>query len=463
MSTILIRDGIIIPVVENSILEKGYVLIEGNRIKAVGNMEDLKTDDKPDIEIDARGKVVLPGFVNAHTHLATECFRGIIEMYPRLHFIFLVKNFLKERHLYDLSALGCLELIRFGTTCTGDNYQRSRFIAQSIADTGLRGVVSEQISEADLITGIYPSIYKYQPIDVKRQIKANEDLIEKWNGAENGRITCAFGPHAPDTLTPEIIREILAKADERGVRISTHLAQSLDEISIVKSRRKMSPVEYYAETGMLNPKTVVAHCTYLTARDVEILRASGAHIAHCPNNFIRKGWSTPLMPWLKGGIENIGIASDNILHDPFELMRITNYLALQYVKHIDPDTEHLVPTPYETLKMATMGSARALGLENEVGSLLPGKKADVAIVDFEKPHLTPNLDVVSNLVYYAKGNDVITTIIDGKIVMEGGEIKTVDESKILRNGQKASEEIWLEFNEKYRQFPEIAAKFKYFS
>jgi 5-methylthioadenosine/S-adenosylhomocysteine deaminase len=226
MADILIHDGIVVPVDgTNRVIEKGYVAIDGNRISAVGKMEDLGHEKMSDVMIDARGKAVLPGFVNAHTHLATECFRGIVEKLPGIHFTFLVKNYLDDRHICDLSLLGCLELIRFGTTCTGDNYQRSRLIARAIADSGLRGVVSEQISQADL-KGSYPAIYTYEPEEAERQIRANEELIREWNGAEGGRITCAFGPHAPDTLTQELLMEIRTKAEEQDVGVMIHLAQS---------------------------------------------------------------------------------------------------------------------------------------------------------------------------------------------------------------------------------------------
>ena len=464
MSNILIRNGIVIPVDgTQKTIEDGYVAINENKIASVGQMKDLKKGGDYEVVIDAKGKAVLPGFVNAHTHLATECFRGIVDIFPGMHFTFVVKNFFKDSHLYDLSLLGCLELIRFGTTCTGDNYQRSSIIAQTFADSGLRGVVSEQISQTTFLEGVYPALYKYQPTEAEKEVKINEELIEKWNGAEGGRITCMFGPHAPDTLTQDILREVKAKADERGVGIMIHIAQSPRELDMLRLRHRMTSVEYLEKAGILGPKTIGAHCVYLTQKDLEIFRKSGTHIAHCPNNFIRRGRGTPLMPWLKAGIKNIGIASDNILHDPFELMRFTSYLAFQYVRFTDPESLHLIPTSFEILQMATMGSARGLGLENDIGSLEVGKKADVIIVDLQKPHLTPNLDVVTNLVHYANGNDVETTIIDGKIVMENRTIKTVKETDVLKNGEKSSVEVWEGFNSQYKQFPEVAEKFRYFT
>jgi 5-methylthioadenosine/S-adenosylhomocysteine deaminase len=463
MVKILIRDGTVIPFDgTQKIIEKGYVAIDGEKISSVGKIEDVPQADYDEI-IDAEGGAILPGFVNAHTHVATECFRGIADVFPNMSFTFVVKDFIEEEHLHAISRLGCLELIRFGTTCTGDNYQRSRIVAKAIAETGMRGVVSEQIHQADIVSGVYPSIFKYQPEEADAQIKANEKLIDEWHGAKNGRITCAFGPHAPDTLTQEILKEVNAKAEERDVGIMIHIAQSTRELDVMRTRHRMTSVEYLQEVGTLGPRTVAAHCVYLTPKDISILRDTGTHIAHCPNNFIRRGLPTPLMPWLKGGVKNIGLASDNILHDPFEIMRITNWLALQYVKQKDPESLHLVPTPFETMEMATIGSARALGLGGEVGSLEVGKKADVIVVDLKKPHLTPTLHLPANLVHYANGNDVETVIIDGEMVMKDRVIRTIDEEKVLAEGQKASEEIWSSFNRKYPQFPEVAAKFKYFT
>jgi len=462
MANLLIRDGIVLPIDGTErVIEEGYVAIDGSKISSVGKVEDVPNENYDQV-IDAKGKAILPGLVNAHTHLATECFRGIVDLFSSMHFTFVVKNFFKDRHLYDLSLLGCMELLRFGTTCTGDNYQKSTIIAKAIADSGLRGVVSEQISQADIINGIYPAIYKYQPEDAAASIKANEGLIEKWHGAEKGRITCAFGPHAPDTLTQEILGEVKAKAEERDVGLMIHIAQSPRELEMMRARHRMTSVEYLQKADILGPRTVGAHCVYLTPKDISILKETETHIAHCPNNFIRRGRPTPLMPWLKGGIKNIGLASDNILHDPFEIMRISNWLALQYVQQKDIESLHLVPTPFETLEMATIGSARALGLGEQVGSLEPGKRADVIIIDLNRPHLTPVLDLPANLVQYANGNDVETVIVDGEVVMENRVVKSVDEGKILAAGQKASEEVWKAFHQEYPQFPEVSARFKYF-
>ncbi|MEM2892676.1 MAG: amidohydrolase [Candidatus Bathyarchaeia archaeon] len=459
---ILIHDGIIVPLDgSRRIIDRGFIVIEDNRIASIGKMNDLDKWDY-EIRIDAKGKAVLPGFVNSHTHLATECFRGVVDLFPEIHFTFVVKDFLTERHIYDLSLLGCLELIRFGVTCAGDNYQCSKSVAQAMADIGIRGVVSEQISQADLFKGIYPAIYRYLPQDAERQIRENEELIRRWHNVENGKIRCSFGPHAPDTLTLDVLREISSKAKEFGVGIMIHLAQSIRELQIMLSRHHMTSVEYLEKAGVLGPKTVAAHCIHLNEKDIKILKESGTHVAHCPNNFIRRGQITPIIKWIKGGLTNISLASDNILHDPFELMRFSNYLAVQYVEQRDPSSANLIPSPFETLEMATKRSAEALGLGDEVGSLEIGKKADVIIVDIRKPHLTPNLDLVTNLVHYANGNDIETVIIDGKIVMENRKIKTLDEERVLISGQKASEEVWRQFSYKYPQFPEIRNKFIYF-
>jgi 5-methylthioadenosine/S-adenosylhomocysteine deaminase len=464
MSSILIRNGTVIPVDgTHKTIEDGSVAMIGDRIVSVGKSKDIQDAGNYDVIIDARGKAVLPGFVNAHTHLATECFRGIVDVLPGLSFTFVVKNFIKDNHLYDLSLGGCLELIRFGTTCTGDNYQRSGIIAQAFADSGLRGVLSEQISQANLMEGIYPAIYKYQPDVAEKEVSANERLIERWNGAEGGRITCAFGPHAPDTMTQDILKEITAKADERGVGIMIHIAQGSRELDMMRVRHRMTSVEYLDQAGILGPRTIGAHCIHMTPKDLETFRKSGTHVAHCPNIFIRRGRSTPLIPWLNSGIKNIGIGSDNVLHDPFENMRYTIYGAYSYLQSNSPKSRHLVPTPSEVLEMAMMGSARGLGLETEVGSLEVGKKADVIIVDLQKPHLTPTLDVVANLVHYANGNDVETTIIDGELVMENKVIKSVDEAAALRKGDTSSKEVWEGFSSEYRQFPEVADLFKYFT
>jgi 5-methylthioadenosine/S-adenosylhomocysteine deaminase len=465
MTSILIQNGTVIPIDgTHKVYDKGYVSIEEGRIVSVGAQKsgiDLNSSDY-DIVINAKGKAILPGLVNAHTHLATECFRGIVDVLPGFSFTFVVKNFIKDNHLYDFSLAGCLELIRFGTTCTGDNYQRSSIIAKAFADSGLRGVLSEQISQANLLEGIYPSIYKYQPDVAEKEIKANDRLIEIWHGANKGRIICGYGPHAPDTMTKDILTEIKSKADDKRVIIMIHIAQGLRELDMMRLRHRKTSVEYLDDVGILGPRTIGAHCIHMTQKDLEMFKKSGTHLAHCPNIFIRRGRSTPLIPWLNSSIKNIGIGSDNVLHDPFENMRYTIYGAYNFLQSHGSQYRHLIPTPFEVLEMATIGSARGLGLEKEIGSLEGGKKADVIIVDMQKPHLTPKLDVVANLVHYANGNDVETTIVDGEILMDKRVIKTVDESEVLENGDKSSKEVWENFSSVYPQFPEVSDNFKYF-
>lgn len=463
MTSLLIENGTIVTMgADDRIIENGYVTVKEGRITGVGSMTEAVDLSGFDTVVDAKGKAVLPGFINAHTHLATECFRGVTDVYPYMHFTFVVKNFFTEKHLYDLSLLGCTELLRFGTTCTGDNYQNSTIIAKTLSDSGMRGVVSEQISQTDLLGGIYPAIYKWQPEEAEKRIRANDELIKEWHGADNGRITCTYGPHAPDTLTQEILTRVKDKADKADVGIMVHIAQSIREGEMMRSRHGMTSVEYLDKAGILGPRTVAAHCVYLTPSDIATLKDTETHIAHCPNNFIRRGRPTPFMPWRIGGIKNIGLASDNILHDPFEIMRFTNYLALQYAVQKDPNSIHFVPTPYELLKMATMGSAAALGIDKEVGSLEQGKKADVILVDMKAPHLTPNLDTAATLVHYGNGNDVDTVIVDGRFLMKDKKIQSVDMDEVLKNGQIAGEEVWTGFREEYPQFPEVSARFKYF-
>ena len=428
MADILIRDGHVVTMdPKRRVFERGSVAIEGNKIVAVG--KDVK--EKADTVIDARGKVVLPGLINAHTHLAMVLLRGVaddMELIPWLETRIwpLEKNLTGER-VYAGALLGCLEMIKSGTTCFADQYFFMGDVARAVEGSGLRGVLS------------YGIIEKGDPERRASEIEKGTRLVKDYQGKANGRILTMFGPHAPYTCSTECLLKVKELAGKYKVGIHIHVAEDDGDIKNTIAFQGERPVKLLNKIGFLGPEVLAAHCVKVTDEEIGMLKKNNVKIAHNPvSNLKLAAGIAPVAKYLKEGvvvaIGTDGAASNNNL-DMFEEMKVCSLAAK--IREGNPT----VVSAGETLEMATIGGARALRLEKNVGSIEVGKKADVIIVNFKQPHLTPLHNVVSHLVYAARGGDVDTTIVDGKILMQGRKVLVLDEDKVLWRAQKTSDDL----------------------
>ncbi len=429
MADILIKDGHVVTMdKKRRVLKRGSVAIDGDKITAVG--EDVK--EKADIVIDARGKVVLPGLINAHTHLSMTLLRGVaddMELDPWLKTkIWPIEKHLRAEDCHVGALLGCLEMIKSGTTCFADQYFFMEDVARAVEKAGTRGVLS------------YGIIEHGDPKRRKTEIEAGEKLVKAWHGKADGRILTMFGPHAPYTCSPECLTRVKELAKKYKVGIHTHIAETRwetdDEIPKKYGKR---PVEHLDAIGFLGPEILAAHCVWLTEKEIKILHDRGDQAVHNPVSNMKIACGiAPVPEMLAAGIPvalgTDGAASNNAL-DMFNEMKFA--ALLNKVGKLNPT----VMPAQAVLEMATVNGATALGLEKEIGSLEVGKKADVVLVDLKKPHLTPLHNVVSHLVYSAVGGDVDTTIVNGKILMQGAEVLALDEDKILDLAQKTSDDL----------------------
>lgn len=425
MESILIKDAYVVTCNERNETLRGDILIEGSRITELGEVKR-----SADYVIDGRGKVALPGLVNAHTHLAMTLFRGIADDMELMSWltekIWPLEVKLKREDVFWGSLLGCAEMIRSGTTCFVDQYFFMDAVAQAIEESGIRGVISHGI------------------IDLGDEARRKKDIEEavrivKLQGRADGRVLTMFGPHAPYSCSKECLLEVKELAREFGVGITIHLAESERDIESTISFHGKRPVELLQEIGFLGPEVLAAHCVHVNETEMEILRRNGVKVAHNPQSNLKLASGiAPVWDYLKRGITvaigTDGAASNNNL-DMFEEMRTCSLIAK--VKTGDPT----VVDATTVLRMATIEGARAVGLEKEIGSLEVGKKADIILVDFRKPHLTPVHDVVSHLVYSACGQDVSTVIVDGKILMEEKKLVVLDEQEILERAQRVAEDL----------------------
>ncbi|MFH0897605.1 MAG: amidohydrolase [Candidatus Bathyarchaeota archaeon] len=433
----MIANGTVVTM-DNSkhIFKKGTIAIDDGKIVGVGNSDDMRAY-KADNYIDAKGNLVLPGFVNCHTHtqsFTTNC-RGLgVEGWGGLYTKSMPNKELtpeEDRHYLSLACI--LGDIRGGITTEADQDFGEPAVAKAIEKVKMRGHLSQYFYSLDLQATKIKG-YTFSKEQEEKTFKSALSFIDDWDGKAEGRITCDLAPHATDSCTPELLKNVREEANKRGKRITIHVSQMLEEVKEIKKRYNKTPVEYLRDNDILGSDCYAAHCIHLTDEDIRLLAKTDTKICHCPLWFARRGLSAQLANWVKSGIAvGLGLDSDE---DMIRYMQVAHIAAA----FRDPTVGFGGGfKAYDMLKFATINSAIVIGKEKEIGSLEVGKKADVIVINFNKPHLTPSIDPIADLVYYGKGSDVDTTIIDGKIVYAEGEIKTINEKEVLLKAQVAGE------------------------
>ncbi len=419
---ILIKNGIIVTMDKNdSVYENGFVGIKEDRIIYVGR-------EKIDAEriIDAKGGIVLPGLINSHTHIPMSLFRGIAEDIPLKEWlekvIFPIEKRLSAELVYTGSLLSCAEMIMTGTTTFCDMYIFEDEVAKAAKKTGMRCIISEALY--DFPSPNYGS--------VENGFRYTEWLIEKWK--DDPLVNPAVGPHTLYTCSEDVLKRANEISLKYSVPLIIHVSETEEEVKKIRERYGKKPFEFMESLGMLRENTIAAHCIHVDEEEIRLISKYNVKVVHCPEcNMKLASGIAPVSEMLKEGIcvclGTDGCASNNNLD---LLCEMDTCAKLHKIRKMDP-TE--MPAK-EVLKMATIYGAKALGLDHVIGSIEVGKKADIIIVDSNRPHLLPMYDPYSNLVYSAIGDDVIFSIINGKIVMEERRLLTVDLSHILREVKK---------------------------
>ena len=447
MVDLLIRGGVVYTMNgSRRIIRDGAVAVEGSRIVDVGSCRELDEKYAAERVIDASDRAVLPGFVDVHTHLPSIFVRGVYGVASEglYRVLFPVKEFIEPRHIRLFGLAACIEALNSGVTTVQESYNYMDAFAQAAEETGIRANVAEQISEADY-GKVKDGEYAYLPEQAEEMYRRAVRLVETWHGEAEGRITTCFAPLAPDMCTPAVYEQVQREAAARDLKVTTHLAQSLREVEQVKRLYGMTPVEHLSGLGVLGESLIAAHCIHTTDSDLRLIRESGTSILHCPRPYLSRGSTASLPRWLESGIR-VGLGTDNVYHSMWETMRAALYAARVR------DPSGFRPRFYELLELATIGGARVLGMEGEVGSIEPGKRADLQLIDLHDPHLTPSLDLTSSLVLYGSTSSVDTVIVDGRAVKEAGDITTVDAGLCLSQAQELCEELWSQF---FAEHPEL--------
>jgi len=426
---LVVRHGTVVTVDgAHRVIADGAVAIEGGRIAAVGPAAEVDTAFRGRETLEARGGLVIPGLVNAHTHAAMVLFRGVAD---DLRLMDWLTRFIFPAEARNVTApfvkaatrLAALEMIRSGTTTFVDMYYFEDQVAEAAKEAGLRGVLGETFIE---VPGGAPDNKT-----IAETAAYTERFLERWAG--DPLVTAAVAPHSTYLCSPETLKSARALADRYRAPILIHLSESPAEQEQIKQRYGKTSTEHLRDLGVLRKGVLGAHGVWLSPGDRAILKAADVGIAHCPqSNMKLSSGAAPVAAMLAEGIRlglgTDGAASNNDL-DMFDEMDSAALLA----KHASGDPT-AAPAP-AVLEMATLGGARALGMEDRLGSLEVGKRADLVVVSLDAPRLHPLYDAVSHLVYVAKSADVSDVVVEGRVLMRDRKVLTLDEAAVVREAE----------------------------
>ena len=415
---IITRAHIVTMNAARDVIEDGAIIIRDSRIVAIGS-SSIAADYSAAKTIDARGDLVFPGLINTHTHASMTVFRGLGDDVPdRLRrFIFPLEKNLIDRELVYWGALhGFVEMIEGGVTTAVDMYYFEDEVARAAKLVGIRGVLGQSILNFPTPDSPVP----YGGLAYAKKFAAD------W--ANDPLITPALAPHAPYSLDAEHLRLVAKASAELNLPVLMHVAEMTDEISTLRRERNQTPVEYLDSLGLLTPRLVAAHCIFVTDSDIALLKARDVGIAH--NMVANIKSAKGVAPGLKmhdDGLR-IGLGTDGPMSgNTLDLIGQLGYVAKLH--KLDRKDRNVMPA-LNVVEMATLGGARALHREKDLGSLEPGKLADLIILDHNSTALVPLYDVYSTLVYAASPRDVRTTVIHGRVVMEDRKILTLNSQEV---------------------------------
>ena len=447
MTTVIKNATIVTGNPGRTILYGAAIAIDANKIVAIGPTPEVLAGHPGAEQVEGAGKAVFPGLVNCHTHLLATTDRGIMEDFgfpTTLRFPVSARSLLTQEEQQLMAVLGALEAIHSGTTCLLEISTGVQGYAQSLVQTGLRLVLADNINDVDEAKA-RNGLFEFLPAQLDQGLQRSADLIDTWHGKAEGRVSCFMAPHAPETCSPELLRRSREMAKSYGIGYTIHLSQSPNEIEAVMRTRGVAPTQYLFANDFLGPQVVVAHCRYVNSSEVALLGWAGAGVSNNPAIAARRGAAAPIKELQAAGC-GIGMGSDNMAEDMVEVMRAG--LFLERVRRND----QMDPRPEEVLDWATRGGSRILGMDQEIGTLEVGKKADLFIVDMMRPHLVPTLRIVSGFVHNGQPADVTSVMVNGQWVMRDSKVLTVDEADIIRRAEQVGHSVWRRL---LSQFPNV--------
>ncbi|MBX7100281.1 MAG: 5'-deoxyadenosine deaminase [Myxococcaceae bacterium] len=438
MELLVVNATVVTQNAAREVLRDAYLLVRDGRIVEVKSGKPPRPKGLRQ-QLDARGQVVIPGLIHAHLHACQTLFRNRADGLELL-------DWLRERiwpfeAAHDAASLRAsaeltfLELLKGGCTALLDMGTVRHYgqVFEAARDCGIRLVGGKAMMDAG--QGVPAGLRETTEASLAESVA----LIERWHGQEDGRLRYALAPRFVLSCTEGLLTEVAALSKSRGVRIHTHASENPTECDVVREKVGMDNVAYFGSLGLLGPQTTLAHCVWLTAQEQKLVKDTGTHICHCPGSNLKLASGYAKLPELLEAGLSVALGADgapcNNNLDLFQEMRLA---ALMHLPRKGPTAIRAA----QIFELATLGGARALGLEAEVGSLEPGKRADFALVDLSGPHVTPSGDdVVSQLVYSAQSRDVTDVVVDGRLLVKNRVALTLDEPRILADARRHAERI----------------------
>ena len=435
MPSILIRNATIVTMNDRLDIVEGAVIVRDGRIAHVGP----EIDGRHDAVVDARGGYVLPGFIQTHIHLCQTLFRGSADDMPLLDWLKRRVWPMEAAHtpstLRTSTTLAACELLLTGTTSvlTMETVHDTEVVFDTLDAIGMRAVVGKCMMDgaADV------------PPRLRESTRASLDeslaLVKRWDGASGGRLQAAFAPRFAISCSRDLLEAVAALSSGEHALVHTHASESRAEVDIVRGLSGgLSNIEYLAATGLATPRLCAAHCIWVDDREQALLADRDVKVLHCPGSNLKLGSGIAPVSEMRARGISVSLGADgaacNNRLDMFEEMRLA--ATLQAVRHAPGAL-----TARDALWMATREGARALGLEEEIGSIEPGKRADLILIERDRAHLAPDVDPWSTLVYAARGTDVRLTMVDGEILVRDFALTRMDAAEVAADARHAAAEL----------------------
>lgn len=416
------------------IVDDAFIGIAGeNIVKVCARQDSDRAAFQSSEIIDASGCIIMPGLVNTHTHLPMVCFRGMADDLPLMewlnnHIWPAESRFVSRKMVYNGAMLAMAEMILSGTTTFCDAYFYEDAIAEALSAAGMRAVVSQGFADF-----VMPNKTK-----ADRMMAKARAFVERWR-KHTPLIIPAYFCHSPYTCSPSTLVTVKNAARESDILYLIHLLENKDETDIILNRYGKKPVDLLLELGVLDDRTVAVHCNWLDPKDIDVLADRGVTVSHNPESSMKLAAGIAPVPAMLSKGLSVGIGTDGCAsNNDMDMFREMDTAAkVHKVTSLDPT----VMDAETVCRMATIGGAKVLGLDKLTGSIEEGKKADIIIIDMNQPHLTPLYNSFSQLVYAARGADVKTSIINGKIVMKDRRLTTIDVQAAMSNVRSVAANI----------------------
>jgi len=445
--SLVVSNGIVVTVDKNRrVISKGSIAVDGPKIVAVDKAERVETDYLGEEVIDASGAIVCPGLIDTHVHLAQALLRGCGEEVDALTWlrekIWPLQGHFTKRDGRASAALCILEMITSGTTSFLEVLLHQRYGFDDIADvvrsSGIKGVLSKSVMDRPSFSNV-SSLPEGMIEEKAETLHATVAHLNKWRRQGEGRVMVWFGPRPVGNCTPDTYREIATLAKEHATGVTIHHAEVKEQVDFCKKEYGMLPTEFMEKVGLVGRNVVYGHCIFVTKPEIGIMHRTGTNCSDVPSSNMKLAMGVaPVSEMLRAGV-NVGIGCNagpnSNTYDMFREM--ARACLLQRVVTKNP----MAVSNSQALEMATINGAKALGLEEQIGSIEVGKRADFILVDCTKPHMQPLVDPIAALVHSASGADVDTTIVDGRVLMKRRRLSTMKAEAIIADARRSLEDV----------------------